>query len=751
LNRSHFFVGMAALAVLLCAGGASAQTPANISVVSGNGQLMCTNCVVINSFNFSPMVARVTDANGQPVGLAPVQWAITSGSFYGAFPDGTSATTTYTDANGYTSVGFRANSAAPATFSTATLPIVVTASVANSAAVFNLTIGQQPDSSITGGFFNPFIFRDLGGNLGAGTQFTGQIGTTSNTPIKIQASLFLSGTPIPNLAVRLVNMSAGTSTIQCAADAGAGVDTVLTDANGIATCNPIFGGVPNVQGNAYVSIAGGYPQEHFTADPTGTAVFPSSFYQYPFPGAGALVVRSTPAVPGALQLISGSGQSAQPGQAFGAPLTVKLIGTSGAPLPGQAIQWTLTPAGNGSLGSTLTTTDSNGQATNTVTLGGAANGPLTVTAKLQGSTAANLTTTFSLTAVPSITLTGLAAISGNNQSALVNTAFGAPLIVQLNASNGPAVGVPVAFSISGPGTATLSSTSVNTGSNGQAQVTVQANGTAGNITVVASAGGFSQTFNLVVAPPGPSITANSFMNAADFQRGALSPCSLATIVAPGLAPGLQGMISGSLFGVLPYQVAGDTVSVAGASAPIFAVGLNTATNQQQLTFQVPCDVTPGSSVPVVVNAGAASTTINVPIQPASPGVFQTVMTDGVSRAVLVRPDGSFVSLTNPARRGENLVAFATGLGPATSPVGTNSVAAPQAVVSPKGTVVVGMAGRGLPLISAQLSDELLGVWLVTFTVPTDVPQGNNVTFSISVIPAGSGTPIASGGTSVPVQ
>jgi len=734
---------MAALAVLLCAGGASAQTPANVAVISGSGQLICQNCVSVNAFFFSPLVARVTDANGQPVALTPVQWDITSGANNGSFSGG--VTTTYTDGNGYTSNNFLPNSAAPANFFNVALPVTITASAGNSTATFNLTIGQQIDASFTGGFFqNPFVFRDLGGTLGAGSQYTGQVGTTATTPIRVQLVTLQSGAPIPNIAVRLVNTLPGTSTIQCAAEAGAGVDTVMTDANGIATCRPIFGGVPNVQGNAYLSLGGGYPQEHFTFDPT---IPPTSFYQYPFPGIGSLLVRSTPAAPGALQLISGSGQSAQAGQAFGAPLTVKLISTTGLALAGQTIQWTLTPAGNGSLGSSTTVTDSNGQTTNVVTLGAAANGPLTVTARLQGSNLA--AATFNLTAVPAVTLTGLTTVSGSNQSALVNTAFGAPLIVQLNASNGPASGVPVTFTISGPGL--LSSNSVNTGSNGQAQVTVQATGTAGNISVVASAGGFSQTFNLVVSPPGPSLTVNSFMNAADFQRGSLSPCSLATIVAPGLAPGLQGMISGSLFGVLPYQVANDTVTVGGAAAPIFSVGLNTVTNQQQLTFQVPCDVAPGSSVPVTVNVGAGNATINIAVQPASPGVFQTVMSDGVSRAVLVRPDGSFVSLANPARRGENLVAFATGLGAATSPVGTNSVAAPGAVVSPKGTVVVGMAGRGLPLISAQLSDELLGVWLVTFTVPTDVPQGNNVTFSISVIPAGSGTPIPSAGTSVPVQ
>src|SRR5207248_2443258 len=136
-----------------------------------------------------------------------------------------------------------------------------------------------------------------------------------------------------------------------------------------------------------------------------------------------------------------------------------------------------------------------------------------------------LSFTFNLTAVQPNTITGLQIISGNNQSAIVNTGFGAPLVIQLSGSNGVASGIPVQFTITGPGT--LSSNSATTNSAGQAQVTVQATGQSGAITVVASSSGFTQTFSLTVSPPGPTLTALGFMNAADFQRGALSPCSLA--------------------------------------------------------------------------------------------------------------------------------------------------------------------------------------------------------------------------------
>ena len=86
---------------------------------------------------------------------------------------------------------------------------------------------------------------------------------------------------------------------------------------------------------------------------------------------------------------------------------------------------------------------------------------------------------------------------------------------------------------------------MNTGSSGQAQVTVQAGGTAGAVTVVASCFRVHPDVQPHGLASGTDVDGAGFYNAADFQRGSLSPCSLATIIAPGLAPGLQGMVVGS--------------------------------------------------------------------------------------------------------------------------------------------------------------------------------------------------------------
>ena len=62
-----------------------------------------------------------------------------------------------------------------------------------------------------------------------------------------------------------------------------------------------------------------------------------------------------------------------------------------------------------------------------------------------------------------------------------------------------------------------------------------------------------------------------------------------------------------------------------------------------------------------------------------------------------------------------------------------------------------MAGGGVPVVSAKLTEDLPGVYLITFTIPSDMQTGDNVTLSVAVIPQGSATPIYSAGVRIPVQ
>ena len=155
------------------------------------------------------------------------------------------------------------------------------------------------------------------------------------------------------------------------------------------------------------------------------------------------------------------------------------------------------------------------------------------------------------------------------------------------------------------GSATIDTPNPQTNSQGQAQTTVRAGANAGPVVITASVGTFNQAFNLTVSPQGPNINPQSFVNAADFQIGSVSPCSLAAVVATGLAPGIQGVVVPQMVGPWAYTVANDKITFGSSQAPIYAV--SNISGQEQIVFQVPCDV-PAGNTQVTVNVGAGSRT-----------------------------------------------------------------------------------------------------------------------------------------------
>ena len=191
-------------------------------------------------------------------------------------------------------------------------------------------------------------------------------------------------------------------------------------------------------------------------------------------------------------------------------------------------------------------------------------------------------------------------------------------------------------------------------------------------------------------------------------------------------------MGGTLFGVLPYTVAGVSVTIGGIPAPIFYVG--NSNGQQSVTIQVPFEV-PASTVPITIAvAGGGSTSAFVTILPVAPGVFETAGADGRKRVVALRPNGTVVTTANPGARGENVRVYLTGLGNVTPrvPTGSFSPSGPDPVVT--SNLVIGIANNGAPLVQAIYARNLVGVYELTITIPTDTvafPSGT-VAFAVAI-------------------
>jgi uncharacterized protein (TIGR03437 family) len=158
---------------------------------------------------------------------------------------------------------------------------------------------------------------------------------------------------------------------------------------------------------------------------------------------------------------------------------------------------------------------------------------------------------------------------------------------------------------------------------------------------------------------------------------------------------------------LPTTLAGASITVNGQPAPLFFV------SPTQINFQFPFEVT-GAQALVQVTTLDGATTLLVPVMPAAPAI--------IAGGIIHAATGAPVNADNPARAGEVLTLFATGLGvtnPAV-PSGAPAPSAPLAVTASPVTVI--MRDWSANVVFSGLAPGSVGLYQVSFVVP-DGPSG----------------------------
>lgn len=704
-----------------------------LQIVSGNGQL-----VLEQSKGTTDMVVEALDASGKPLQGTTVTFTVTQGpaGFVGSenytctIGDNGNTATCLTDAKGRTGLIFYGGTLnVGASFDSAT--IVASSSSGN--AIFRgmtyarLQSNKQPAASplvevISPDKDNPYIRARVGEVLKDAVRFR----IVAATGLSFNAGLVNVG-----LTVTTGLDPAVGPTLTCV-NTNDRSGTVLTDENGYASCDLVVGGVPGI---APVSIAVG-----------------QGFYAS-LPGLQYLTLEALPAAVGRLVIVQGNNQTGTAGTRLPATLQARIVDAQNKPLAGNRVSWTISPSTAGSIVNASDASDANGLVSAQVNLG--ANPGTAAVTVTSGSASATFNLTIQGGTQQGNTLRLATSNSGNNQAVEVNQNFTAPLVVEVvDAQRLPVPGIAVTFT-STSGGVTLSAGSVTTNAQGQASVTARAGATAGNAVVTAAIPGQSVTFSLTVRPQGNTggnLSADSILNGAGFQKGYLVPGSIVTIQANGVAAGVNGVLTpNSLLGPLPTRLGSTEVRVNNIPAPLF--NLANANGQQQVTFQVPFEVAPGTAtVTVTVSTpfGATNyTATNVPVLPMQAGIFETAGADGRKYAVAVREDGSYVSQTNPARRGEKIRVFVTGLGQTTPKLTTNAPSLTNVGLSTP--IVVTLGSNTFTTTTSEALAYLNGIYLVTFTVPQTSSTGTNVVFSLGVPAADGASIITSNQSTLPIQ
>jgi uncharacterized protein (TIGR03437 family) len=149
------------------------------------------------------------------------------------------------------------------------------------------------------------------------------------------------------------------------------------------------------------------------------------------------------------------------------------------------------------------------------------------------------------------------------------------------------------------------------------------------------------------------------VNGASFDRG-LVPGSWASVMGVNLSKTTRNWTAADFDGdKLPTVLDGVSVTVGGKPAAICYI------SPTMINFQVP-EVPEGWPLVEVTTNGVTTGPVLAAAQPNAPALFLNVE-DGVTFAVATQPDGSLIDSSHPAKPGDVIVIYATGL--AASPTG----------------------------------------------------------------------------------
>ncbi len=255
------------------------------------------------------------------------------------------------------------------------------------------------------------------------------------------------------------------------------------------------------------------------------------------------------------------------------------------------------------------------------------------------------------------------------------------------------------------------------------EMVVNLNAAAGTLqpAAVTLYGGISQN-----QTPPPTLALGGTLN--DFNpvaAGPLSPGMIAQVYGSGLSP------SPISTGILPLpKVFNNTYAQVGDSqAPFYFL------SGDQLNVQIPAELTASQQLPMVLSVNNALTLpITLDIVPNAPGVlscFDGPKTPSIQNGAHLKAqhlNGTLVTSANPAKPGEYLVMYLTGLGATDPPVasGMPAPAAPKPLANVTVTPIVTVDSLPSNVIFAGLAPTFVGEYQIDFQVPSGTHSGEVV-------------------------
>jgi uncharacterized protein (TIGR03437 family) len=218
---------------------------------------------------------------------------------------------------------------------------------------------------------------------------------------------------------------------------------------------------------------------------------------------------------------------------------------------------------------------------------------------------------------------------------------------------------------------------------------------------------------------GVYLNPNGIVNAASYTpfTAGISPGEMLTLFGSNLAPG------NFEDGTIPNSLGGVTVFINGIIAPIYIA------RPDGLAVLVPYGVQGSSIADVVVNNnGVFSNHVTAFIDITSPGAFAFPTPNGLgyvaARHTTRAPTYDVVTSADPARPGEYIAVFVTGLGPVNPPITTGAAGPVSPLSTTTSTIKATVGGVAAATNFAGIAPFLHGTYQINVQVPATAAAGD---------------------------
>ncbi len=222
-------------------------------------------------------------------------------------------------------------------------------------------------------------------------------------------------------------------------------------------------------------------------------------------------------------------------------------------------------------------------------------------------------------------------------------------------------------------------------------------------------------------PGPPAFSTDSVVHGATFERGDFAPNTFLSIFGENLAWSTRSVSAANLeANTLPTALGGVQVLIGPT------LGFLTYVSPSQINVLLDNRLTPGSyTVRVLRDSLAGPHKAQITIAETAPGLF--AIADGAP--VVTRPDGSLVTAESPARPGQIVILWATGLGPTLPSFRPGELPRGAALLDQKVPFEVRLNDVPIPsghILYAGVAPGFAGLYQVNILLPENTPQNPTI-------------------------